>query len=163
MRLQFNIVSISRLLFTACLLALGWMNFRFAATWRTRSLFKENIPNFLASMAFATLALVFIGLIVLWTDYQKRTRSSWFIMAVFVFCYFMPVNLIDVFLDIRRVGWSWWPAVVHDAREGHPFSIGAIYALAFFAVMLIALLLPVRAFFGKQIRTVQQGSNQVPN
>src|SRR5215472_14877261 len=30
------------------------------------------IPNFQASMAVASLALVFIGLIVLWTGYQKR-------------------------------------------------------------------------------------------
>src|SRR5437867_10615404 len=99
---------------------------------------RVGVPNFYASMAFASLALVLIGLIVLWTGYQKRTRSSWFIMVVFVFVYFMPVNLIDVFLDIRRVGWAWWPGVIQDAREGRPFAIGATRSLAVFALMTIA-------------------------
>jgi len=74
-------------------------------------------------------------------------RSSWFITAVFVFVYFMPVNLVDVFLDIRRAGWSWWPGVIHDAMEGHPFALGATKSLTIFALMIVALLIPVRAFF----------------
>lgn len=149
MKLQFNSVSISSVLFTISLLALGQMHLKFAATWRTREVNwgRLGLPNYQASIAFATLALVLIGLVVLWTGYQKRTRSSWFIMAVFVFVYFMPVNMIDVFLDIRRMGWSWWPAVVHDAREGYRFAISALYSLSFFTVMIIALLMPIRAFF----------------
>ncbi len=152
MKLQFNSVSISGVLLTICLLAIGRWDLKYARTWRTRELFlgRDGTPNYYASMAFASLALVLIGLIVLWTGYQKRTRSSWFIMVVFVFVYFMPVNLIDVFLDIRRVGWSWWPGVIQDAREGRPFALGATSSLADFALMVIALLLPIRAFFGKQ-------------
>lgn len=144
--------SISSMLLTICLLNIARWHLQFAANWRTRHISvtdRLTMPNYEASIAFASLALVIIGLIVIWTGYQKRRRSAWFIMAVFVFVYFVPVNLIDVFLDIRNVGWSWWPAVVHDAREGRAFSLGAIYALASFAVMVIALLIPIRTFFGK--------------
>lgn len=151
MKLLFNSVSISSVLLTICLLAIGRWHLKYAAAWRTRylTLGRADIPNYYASMAFASLALVLIGLIVLWTGYQKRTLSSWFIMVVFVFVYFMPVNLIDVFLDIRRVGWGWWPGVIQDAREGRPFALGATWSLAVFALMAIALLIPIRAFFGK--------------
>lgn len=144
--------SISSMLLTICLLNIARWHLQFAANWRTRHISvtdRLTMPNYEASIAFASLALVIIGLIVIWTGYQKRRRSAWLIMAVFVFVYFVPVNLIDVFLDIRKVGWSWWPAVVHDAREGRAFSLGAIYALASFAVMVIALLIPIGTFFGK--------------
>ena len=160
MRLRFDSVSISSVLLTICLVAIGWWHLKYAATWRTREWMMDRvgIPNFQASMAFASLALVFVGLIVLWTGYQTKTRSSWFIMLVFVLVYFMPVNLIDVFLDIRRVGWSWWPGVIQDAREGRTFAVGATRSLAVLALMVIALVVPIRAFFGKQDRAVKNGS-----
>jgi len=123
-----------------------------------------GLPNFQAAMALASLALVIIGLIVLWTGYQKRMRSSWFIMVIFVFVYFMPVNLIDIFLDMRRMGWPWWSAVLHEAKQGRQISVDTIYALAVFAVMVSALLLPIRAFFGKsQAGGAPDGNRQPTN
>ncbi len=152
LRVRLDSVSISGVLLTVCLLTIARWDLKFVATWRTRhwDMGRLAIPNYDASIAFASLALVIIGLIVIWTGYQKRTRWSWFIMVVFVCVYFVPANLVDVFLDISRVGWRWWPGVVQDAMEGRPFALGAIKGLAILALMIIALLLPSRAFFGKK-------------
>ncbi len=152
MKVRVDSVSISGVLFTICLLTIAWWDLKFAATWRTRhwDMGRLAIPNYDASIAFASLALVIIGLIVIWTGYQKRMRWSWFIMVVFVCVYFVPANLVDVFLDISRVGWRWWPGVVQDAMEGRPFAIGAIRGLVILALMIIALLVPIRAFFRKK-------------
>ncbi len=153
MRIRVNSVSVSSALLTICLLIIARWNLKFAATWRTRHIWVTDrvaILNYDSSIAFASLALVIIGIIVIWTSYQKRMRWSWFVMAVFLCVYFVPVNLIDVFLDITRVGWPWWSGVVRDAMEGHQFAQGAIRVLGIFMLIVIALLVPIRAFFGKK-------------
>jgi hypothetical protein len=146
MRLRFDRVSISSVLLTFCLLILIHWDLKFAATWRTRLIWvmdRVTRLNYESSIAFASLALEIIGLIVIWTSYQKRMRWAWFVMFVFISVYLVPVHLLDVFLDIGRVGWSWWPGVVRDAMEGRQFAVGALKELAIFTVMVIALLLPV--------------------
>jgi hypothetical protein len=126
---------------------------KWAATWPTRVVWVMDRAarlNYEASIAFAELALEIIALIVIWTNYQKRMRWSWFVMVVFVSVYFLPVHLLDVLLDVKRVGWQWWPTVVRDAREGRPFAVGALEEIAISILMAIALLLPIRDFFGKK-------------
>jgi hypothetical protein len=153
LRIRLDSVSVSGVLLTICLLIIARWNLKFAATLGTRYRViggRIAMPNYEASIAFASLALVVIGLIVVWTGYQKRMRWSWFIMVVFVCVYFVPVHLLDVFLDIRRVGWPWWPGVVQDAMEGRPFAVGALKELAIFTLMVIALLVPIKAFFGEE-------------
>jgi hypothetical protein len=141
------------MLLTVCLLTIARWNLKFAATWQTRHIWMMDRVarlNYESSIAFASLALVIIGLIVVWTGYQKRTRWCWFVMAVFVFVYFVPVNMLDMMLDIKRVGWHWGPGVLQDAKEGHQYGQGAIGVLVTFGLLVIALLLPIRAFFGKK-------------
>ena len=153
MRIRLDTVSVSSVLLTICLLSLVPSNLKFAGTWNERLIWMTDRVarlNYESSIAFASLALIIIGITVIWTGYQKRSRWSWFIMAIFVWVYFIPVYVLDMFLDIRRVGWPWWPAVVREAMEGRPFPQGAIRALVTLTLMLIALLLPMRAFFGKK-------------
>ena len=153
MRFRFDRVTVSSVLFTFCLLILMSWSLKWAATWPTRVVWvtdKASRLNYEASIAFAELALEIIALIVIWTSYQKRMRWSWFVMVVFVSVYFLPVHLLDVLLDVKRVGWQWWPAVVRDAREGRPFAVGALEEIAISILMVIALLLPIRDFFGKK-------------
>src|ERR1700687_729322 len=151
--MRFDIVSVSSVLLTICLSIFIQWNLKWAATWRTRDVWvidRVARLNYESSIAFTSLALMITGLIVIWTSYQKRMRWAWFVMVVFVCVYFVPVHLIDVFLDIKRVGWPWWPGGVRDAMDGRQFAQGALTELAIFALMVIALLLPVRAFFGKK-------------
>jgi hypothetical protein len=153
LRVRLDIVSISGVLLTLCLLYLVPKHLQFASTWRERQILEADRfvrYNFESLLGFASLALFIIGLIVIWTGYQKRERTAWFIMLVFVCFYFIPVYLVDTFLDIRKVGWRWWPGVVQDAMEGRPFALGAIRGLVILALMTIALLVPIRAFFGKK-------------
>ena len=153
MRFRFDRVSVSSVLLTICLLILIQWNLKWAATWRTRNVWVTDRVarlNYESSIAFASLALEIIGLIVIWTGYQKRLRWAWFVMVVFVCVYFVPVHLLDVLLDIKRVGWHWWPGVVQDAKEGRPFAVGALKELGIFTSMVIALIVSVRGFFGKK-------------
>jgi succinate dehydrogenase hydrophobic anchor subunit len=153
LRVRLNSVSISGVLLTLCLLYLVPKHLQFASTWRERHVWEADrfvSYNFESLLGFASLALFIIGLTVIWTGYQKRERTAWFIMLVFVCVYFLPVYLVDTFLDIRRVGWRWWLEVVPAAMEGRPFDNAAIRQLVILALMVIALLVPIRAFFGKK-------------
>ena len=161
MRFRFDRVSVSSVLLTVCLLTLIQWNLKWAATWRTRAVWVTDRVarlNYESSIAFASLALDIIVLIVIWTSYQKRMRWAWFVMVVFVCVYFVPVHLLDVLLDIKKVGWHWWPGVVQDANEGRPFAVGALTELTIFTLMIIAVLVPVGAFFKKQ--SLPSGPNQ---
>jgi hypothetical protein len=152
LRLRRDSVSVSSVLLTFCLLSWAPPNLKTAATWRQRSimvterLWRYNSESLLA---FASLALLIIGLIVIWTGYQRRMRSAWFVMLVFVLVYFLPVYVLNIFLIMRSVGWRWWPEVVRGAIDGSQDAQVALEVLIIFTTMLIALLLPVRAFFGK--------------
>lgn len=162
MKSRLDRVTVSSLLFTFCLLVLMSWELKWAATWRTRYVWVTERAarlNFEASIAFASLALDTVVLIVIWTSYQRRMRWSWFVMAVFLCVYFVPVHLVDVFLDMRRLGWPWWPTVIRDAREGSPFAVGAFKEIGIFILLLIGLLLPVDAFFGK-LRPSPLGAGQ---
>ncbi len=152
MRIRLDRVSVSSVLLTICLLSLVPTNLRSASTWQTRSIWiTEELAryNYEASIAFASLALTIIGITVIWTGYQRRLRWAWFIMVVFACVYYFPVYLRDCFLEVSRVGWPWWAALVREAMEGRPFAQAMAQSLVTLTVMLIALLLPIRSFFGK--------------
>jgi hypothetical protein len=153
MRFRFDRVTISSVLLSICLLILMSWALKWAATWRTRVIWETDRAgrlNYEASIAFASLALEVIVLTVIWTSYQKRMRWSWFVMVVFVCVYFVPVHLLDLLLGIKSLGWSWWPAAIRDAIGGRGLAVDAFAELAILALMVIALLLPIRAFFGKK-------------
>lgn len=146
-------VFVSSSILTICLLSLVPADLKFAATWQTRFWqVTDRVArlNYESSIAFASLALVIIGVIVIWTSYQKRMRWSWFVMLVFTCVYFVPVHLLDALLAMRRVGWPWWHLTLQGVIEGDQFSKLATRFLMTLVLMITALLLPVRAFFGKK-------------
>ena len=147
---------VSEIIFTLCLTVFLPGYVKMAGTWRQRHIWiTDRIAwfNYDASLSFASLALILIGLIVVWTGYRKRNPWAWLIMLIFVAVYYVPVHLIDVFLDIKTVGWRWWPGVVQDAREGRPFARGSVEVLIILVAMTIALVLPIKEFFGKTARS----------
>ncbi len=157
MRIRLDSVSVSSVLLTVCLLTLIQWNLKWAATWRTRGVWVTDRVarlNYESSIAFASLALEIIVLIVIWTSYQKRMRWAWFVMVIFVCVYFVPVHLLDVLLAIKRVGWPWWPEAVRQAMEGRQLAVGALTELTIFTLMAIALIAPVRGFFSKKQATM---------
>lgn len=150
LRFRFDSVSISSLLLTICLLTLAPPILKIAATWRQRNFrvtdryWEYNMESLLA---FASLALLIIALIVIWTSYQKRMRSAWYIILVFVLVYFLPVNFLDIFLTIRSVGWRWWPQFVRAIMQGQSLAILGLRYFVILILMIVALVIPVRAFF----------------
>jgi NADH:ubiquinone oxidoreductase subunit 5 (subunit L)/multisubunit Na+/H+ antiporter MnhA subunit len=105
--------------------------------------------NFESLLAFASLALLIIVLIVIWTGYQKRMRSAWFVVLVFVTVYFLPVYMLNIFRIMKNVGWHWWSEFFQGIGQQQPQTIDLLRYFAILIVMIIALLIPVRAFFGK--------------
>lgn len=154
MKSRLNSVLVSSGLLTICLLDLVPAHLRYAATWQERLIrVTENYAtfNFEASLAFASLALITIGIIVLWTGYRRRLRSAWVIMVVFVSVYYVPVYLVDITWEAIRVGWPYWPKLLRGAMDGESIAQHVIRNLGIFVLMLIALFLPIRAIFGKNL------------
>ena len=106
--------------------------------------------NYEATIGFASLAIIIMGITVIWTGYQNRLRWTWFIMFVFVCVYYIPVYLLDFILELRKVGWPDWSKLLREAIEGRPISRATAVYLATLTLMVVALLLPIRTFFGKK-------------
>lgn len=158
MKITRDIVLVSAVLFTIALVSFVPGSIGLASTWHQRrfqwtSTFGEN--NFLAPLGFASLSNIIIGLLVLWTGYIKRKRWSWLIMLTIVVVWAFPVLLMPVLQDwhmgiasLSPVS-SWVVAAWHEqgsARSYLEYVFG-------FVVLVVALLLPVRSFFGKSTTT----------
>jgi small-conductance mechanosensitive channel len=150
MKIRLDAVLISSVLFTISLLALVPHNLKYASTWRqayTEETDRLFAQNFFMPMGFAALAIVLVGLIVIWMGYIKRTRWTWFVMFVIVWVYVFPVFALPTFLlahAMESFSWSGWVwEAVKSPGADREFAKGP----AEFLVMLIALFLPVRSFF----------------
>jgi len=138
-----------------------------ASTWNESTI---KLPygamwNFLAPLGFAYLGIVAIGLIVLWTGYRRRERWAWFVLLIVLSFFYFPSNVLPVLLQIRRFGWpyllyllgafragGWWYCLIASLRPGSSagmanWAIATMIRPLEFLVMLIALLLPAKAFF----------------
>jgi len=121
--------------------------------------------NFETPLGFASLGIVAIGLIVLWTGYRKKERWAWFVMLIILLCFSFPSSVLPVLLQIHRFGWPILLDLFGAFRGGEwlhcwivslrPNYIGGIACgtvlilsrLLNFLLMLLALLLPIKAFF----------------
>jgi hypothetical protein len=121
---------------------------RFASTWRELYFevpgFKEQ--NLLMPLAFCSLGLEMIGLIVLWTGYRKKERWAWFVMLIILLFFVFPLNVLKLLLDMWTPSFA-WSAWFQGIREGYLPSVWMAVGVLNFFVMLAALLLPIKAFF----------------
>jgi len=149
MRIRCSVTLISTLLLTLCLVALIPGALRFASTWRELYFdlgdHKEN--NLLMPLGFFSLGFQAIGLIVLWTGYQKKERWAWVIMFIILLLFVFPPSALTLLLTIAQTPSFEWNDWFRGIREGAPPSIGMATGVLDFLAMLVALLLPVRAFF----------------
>jgi hypothetical protein len=173
MKISCNATLTSAVLLSLCLVTMIPAGLRNASTWRDFKLFApglQQIQNYLVFFGFFILGFVMIGLIVLWTGYRKRERWAWFVMLIILLCFVFPFNVLPVLMLIRtgNLQWSYllgFLGVFLDEGSWHCLkstffgcncSVGIIcvsvamqIGLLKFLVMLIALLLPVKAFFWK--------------
>lgn len=149
-----NLAFVSSLLFTialVCLIPSQIANVRAARgdlshldagyTWGTR---------LLGDLGISSLVIIFIGLITAWTGYVKRVRWTWFVMFVIVFAWAFPLLILPFFQPppIVLTVSEWLSRAIKEpgpARDG-------VEEILIFSLMVIALFLPIKAFFWKQKR-----------
>ena len=147
MRVRRDLVFISSVLFSLSLVAPIPHNLRYASTWHQRFFPADHMENQFAPIGFASLAIVLIGLIVIWAGYANRVRWTWFAMFVVVWGFAFPVCILPVLLDVHvgAVDWS----VLWEATKAPGPARAVVKGPLDFLLMLFALLLPARAFFRK--------------
>lgn len=167
MKYRCSTLSISTIVLTLCLATFVPDGLRRASTW-TMLYFKlpcnGSMENYLMPFGFLSLGIVAIGLIVLWTGYRQRACRAWFVMLIILLCLVFPTDVLQSLMQMHVAGWrsslefleehwtvkGWWgcfmrpPLYVVDIKY-MPMIIVA--ELLRFLVMLVALLLPVKAFF----------------
>lgn len=163
MRIRYDAVFVSSMLFTIALAALIPLNLRYASTWRQPALLEGRlwVQNYLMPIGFASLAMVVVGLTVLWTGYIRRVRWTWFVMFIVVWVFAFPVYMLPLILDFHATGSVNWSEWFWGALNGPGIERSYAKGPVDFLVMVIALFLPIRSFFFPSQRTDALGEKGV--
>ena len=165
MRVRADSVFISSLLFTialVCLIPAFWANF---LTGRDKIWLAKLDAGYrlaaqtMSDLSVVCLAIILIGLIVIWTGYVKRARWTWFVMFIVVWVWAFPLLVLPLFKALfeGRIVLT-FPEWLYSAiyQWGSP-RIWAESVLIFL-LMVIALLLPIKSFF--LVRGIQEQSHR---
>ena len=96
----------------------------------------------------ASLSIILIGLIVVWTSYAKRSRTAWFVMFVIVWLWAFPRFILSIVpLLIRERSSFTFPELLSDALLGPGFQRDLVELTLAFLLMVIGLALPIRRVF----------------
>lgn len=149
MRIRRDSVFIASVLFTIALLCL--------VPWSWRYVFPDQIariadivPNFeiaaraMSNFGIASLAIIFIGLIVTWVGYVKRVRWAWFVMFIIAWAWAFPVLVLP--LLTHKIGYT-FIELLYGAMVQSGFARTSIQSILILSSMVIALLLPIRSLF----------------
>jgi hypothetical protein len=149
MRIRHDSVFISSVLFTialVCLIPTFWRNVLSAGdkTWLAKlDAGYRAAAGTMSDLSVASLAIILIGLIVIWTGYIRRTRWTWLVMFIVVWVWAFPLLVLPLFKGRIVLTFSEW---LYSAiyQPGSP-RIWAESVLIF-CLMLIALVLPMKSF-----------------
>jgi hypothetical protein len=161
MRTRADSVSISTVLLTIallCLIPASWGN---ALSGHDKVVLARLDAGLRAAaetmsyVGFASLAIILIGLIVLWTGYLKRDRSAWLVMFIIVWLWAFPLFMFPLVSALvhRNIGLT-FSETLYDAIAGPGSPRSAVESVLTFSLMMLGLLLPIRRFFGH--REVEQ-------
>ena len=148
MRIPRDVVFVSSVLFTIALLLPVPVMLENASTWRQSEFQVADgiwIQNFYALVGFASLANIFIGLMITWTGYINRVRSAWFVMFIIVWVWAFPVLLPYPLLwnILRTVDKDYLLLALREPGLARNYLRLVLAVL----LMVIALFLPVKSFF----------------
>jgi len=94
-------------------------------------------------LGVASLAIIFVGLIVTWTGYLNRVRWTWFVMFIITWVWAFPLLVLPLLQGTLTLGWAeWLYSAIYQAGSTRDWAESVLI----FALMVIALLLPLRAF-----------------
>jgi len=149
MKIRFDSVFLSSVLFTIALVCLVPMFSRNVLTQHDIRVIAKLGDGYLATaramsdLALASLAMILVALIVVWTGYRERTRWAWFVLCAVVWAWAFPL-LMSLFrgrIDLSFPEWL-YNAITYP---GLP-RISAQFCLLFL-LMVIALALSMKSFF----------------
>jgi hypothetical protein len=96
----------------------------------------------------ASLAIILIGLIVVWAGYAKRSRLAWFVMFVIVWFWAFPVFIRPVVGALARGELMLsFPEFFYDAISGPGMATQMVRSILMFLIMVVGLALPMGRFF----------------
>jgi len=99
-------------------------------------------------LGVASLAIILIGLIVVWTGYVKRSRPAWFVMFVIVWFWAFPLFILPITGPlIGGLSSFTFPELLCDAMLGPGFPRSVVELHLVFLLMVIGLALPMGRVF----------------
>jgi hypothetical protein len=143
--IRHDIVVISAVLFTIAVLAIVPTSVNFVMVFRPPHYLELET---LGELGIVSLAVIALGLIITWTGYLERARSAWFMLLIIVCGWAFPVMLLPFALHHNsRVPLGEWVAGAFHGPGPPRMLAKSVFILS---LMVIALILPIRSFFGKQ-------------
>jgi len=98
-------------------------------------------------LGVACLAIILIGLIVVWTEFIKRTRSAWLVMFVIVWLWAFPLFILPLVLPLLYGRFELtFSELLYNAISGPGLPRSVVELTLMFSVMVMALLLPIKRF-----------------
>jgi hypothetical protein len=150
MRTRVDSVSVSSVLFTialVCLIPTFWAN---VITDRDKVWLAKlddgyrSAARTTSDLAVVCLAIIVIGLIVIWTGYRKRVRWTWAVMFIVVWVWAFPLLVMPFLGHSRSLTIPEW---IYTAIS-YPGSARAYAeAVLLFLLMVAALVLPMKSLF----------------
>lgn len=149
-KIRADSVFVSSVLFTIALLCLIPAALWNASAGRDKALVAQMDAGFRAEaqtshyLGVACLAIILIGLIVIWTGYVKRSRSAWLVMFVVAWIWAFPLFVWPLFKGTIVLTFSeWLYSAIYQAGSPRIWAESVLI----FLLMAIALLLPIKSFF----------------
>lgn len=152
---RYSPVLVSAVLQSLCLLSFVPGSLKSISTWRdaTFEAGGYRTENLIMPLGCCFLGMALIGVTILWTAYRKNERWAWFAMLIVLVCFLFGGNMVPVvrmvyppyfqwvlWFDCLRAG-DWRGICLMVPEAGLPVL-----------VMLLALLLPIKAFFWRSSR-----------
>jgi hypothetical protein len=113
------------------------------------------------SFGFASLTVIIVALIVIWTGLAARNRVAWVIMAVIVWVWAFPI-MMSLVVSHPRVFLDWREWVAAAWRNDFSWPRILLVNTIMFLLMLVGLILPLRALFRIEQRDEQRDRRNVP-
>ncbi len=96
----------------------------------------------------ACVAVILIGLIVVWTGYAKRSRPAWFVMFVIVWFWAFPVFILPLVVPLARGEFMLtFPEFFYNAISGPGMTTQMVRSILMVFIMVVGLALPMGRFF----------------
>ncbi len=149
MKIRRDSVFISAVLFTIALLCALPMSLRnplegYSTMSEAHDLCCGLYLRTMGDLGVASLAIIFIALIVTWAGYAKCLRSAWLVMFLAVWIWAFPLLALPL---IKRASALTFVEVLYGALHGYRYPQIWVKSVLIFSLMVIALLLPIKSFF----------------